>query len=180
MKAGRPAFVEETFLSFAEAYELILSLGAIPCYPTLADGTRPICEYEDSPEKLNDALRAGGIHMAEFIPVRNTPEVLERYVRAVRDAGIVVVAGTEHNTLDLLPIEPLCAGGRAISEELREVFWEGACVAAAHQFLSLHGECGFVDAAGRPNPAYAGAADRIDAFRRLGAAVIQRYLERHG
>ena len=33
MKAGKPAFVTETFLRFDEARELILALGGIPCYP---------------------------------------------------------------------------------------------------------------------------------------------------
>jgi hypothetical protein len=60
---------------------------------------------------------------------------------------------------------------------VKEIFWEGACVLAAHQFLTLHGACGFVDASGNPDPAYRSAAERIEAFRRLGAAVIQRYYE---
>ena len=46
MKAGKPAFVEESFLSFAEARRLVLELGGIPSYPVLADGASPICEFE--------------------------------------------------------------------------------------------------------------------------------------
>ena len=106
MKAGKPAFVEETFITFEEAHQLILELGGIPCYPTLADGTKPISAYEDPIEKLIESLRSSRIYMAEFIPIRNTPEVLQKYVMAMRAAGIPVLAGTEHNTLDLLrPIE---------------------------------------------------------------------------
>jgi hypothetical protein len=41
----------------------------------------------------------------------------------------------------------------------------------------LHGECGFVDAQGRPNPAYKSDEDRIRSFSQLGAAVIQRYFQ---
>ena len=48
MKAGKPAFVEETFVSFEEAHRLILELGGIPSYPTLADGASPICPFEAS------------------------------------------------------------------------------------------------------------------------------------
>jgi hypothetical protein len=60
---------------------------------------------------------------------------------------------------------------------VKEIFWEGACVVAAHQFLTLHGECGFVDAQGKPNPDYPDANARIAAFKSLGEAVIQRYLK---
>jgi hypothetical protein len=177
MKSGKPAFVAETFVNFDEAHRLILELGGIPCYPTLADGTSPICAYETPIDQLIDNIRGANVHMAEFIPIRNTPEVLTEYVKAMRAAGLAVVGGTEHNTLDLLPIEPTCIGGAPVPDEVQEIFWEGACVAAAHQFLTLHGECGFVDAAGEPNAAYETAEDRIEAFAKLGAAVIQRYYE---
>lgn len=177
MKSGKPAFVAETFGDFDEAHRLILELGGIPCYPTLADGTSPICAYETPIDQLIDNIRGLTVHMAEFIPIRNTPEVLTEYVKAMRAAGLAVVGGTEHNTLDLLPIEPTCIGGGAVPDEVKEIFWEGACVAAAHQFLTLHGECGFVDAAGEPNGAYETAEARIEVFAKLGAAVIQRYYE---
>lgn len=179
MKAGKPAFVAETFITFGEAYDLVLELGGIPCYPTLADGADPICEYETPVEKLIYETKKRNIHAAEYIPIRNKPEVLASYVKAMRSAGLVVTAGTEHNTIDLLPIEPTCAKGAPIPEEILEIFWEGACVAAAHQFLSLSGECGFVDEAGNPNSDYETAEERIQAFRGIGAAVIQRYYEAH-
>ncbi len=175
MKKGKPAFIPESFVDFPEAYRLILELGGIPCYPTLADGATPICAYEDPPEKLIDVLLARGVYCAEFIPIRNRPEMLERYVRAARAAGLVITAGTEHNTLDLIPLEPACIGGAPIPEKISEIFWEGACVVAGHQFLRLHGRCGYVDDSGNLNPAFAGREQRIEYFRRLGAAVIARY-----
>ena len=57
MKAGKPAYVEETFVSFDDACRLILELGGIPCYPTLADGTSPICPFETPVEKLIDEIK---------------------------------------------------------------------------------------------------------------------------
>lgn len=177
MKAGKPAYVAETFVNFEQAQRLILELGGIPAYPTLADGTSPICPFEEPVEKLIADIKARGFECAEFIPIRNTPEVLTQYVRAMRAAGLVVTGGTEHNTLDLLPIEPTCVKALAVPEEVKEIFWEGACVVAAHQFLTLHGECGFVDAQGKPNPDYPDANARIAAFKSLGEAVIQRYLK---
>jgi hypothetical protein len=177
MKAGKPAYVEETFVGFDHAYRLILALGGIPCYPTLADGANPVCPYEAPVERLIAETKARGILCAEFIPLRNSPETLTHYVRAMRAAGLVVTAGTEHNTLDVLPIEPACVQGLPIPEELREIFWEGACVVAAHQYRKFRGEPGFVDERGRPNAAYDTDEARIAEFRNLGAAVIRQYQE---
>lgn len=180
MKVGKPAYVDESFVGFTQAYRLILALGGIPCYPTLADGAKTICEYERDVEKLIHHVKGRNVHCVEFIPVRNQPDVLARYVKPMRQSGLVVTAGTEHNTLDALAMEPACAGGRRIPEEIQDIFWEGACVVAGHQFLALHGRCGFVDGKGNPNPAYETAKGRIEALRALGAAVIRRYRESNG
>ncbi|MBC8103096.1 MAG: hypothetical protein H7Z41_10970 [Cytophagales bacterium] len=177
MKAGKAAFADETFVGFDHAYRLILSLGGIPCYPTLADGAAPICAFETPPDLLIRRIKERGIHCAELIPIRNTPAVLGEYVRAMRQAELVVTAGTEHNTLDLLPLDPTCLNGEPIPEDVRAIFQEGTCVVAAHQYLTLAGQPGFVDASGALNPAYPSANERIAAFARLGAAVIGRYRE---
>jgi hypothetical protein len=176
MKAGKPAFVEESFLSFADARQLVLELGGIPSYPVLADAASPICQFEADADKLIDALTEREIHAVEWIPVRNKAAVVAEYVTKMRAAGFVVTAGTEHNTLDMIPLQPACKDGD-VPPAVRDVFWEGACVVAAHQFLSLHGECGYVDADGRPNSTFVSADDRIQAMATIGAAVIQRYFE---
>ncbi len=177
MKAGKPAFVGETFITFDQAKTLILALGGIPCYPTLADGVEPTCEYETPVEQLIENIQSAGIHAAELVPTRNQPDVLVEYVTTMRAAGLVVTAGTEHNTLDLGPIEPMCKGGQPIPAEAMDIFQEGARVVAAHQLLTLHGRPGLVDAAGEPNDAYASADERIAALARLGSAVIDAYRE---
>ena len=176
MKAGKPAFVEETFISFDDAYRLVLELGGIPCYPTLADGASPICQFEQSPDKLIAEIKGRNIHAAEWIPIRNKIHVLREYAKKMREAGLAITAGTEHNTLDLIQFDPFCKDGH-MPDDMRAVFWEGACVVAGHQFLALHGECGFVDGEGNPNPDYASADERIQAFARIGAAVMQRYYQ---
>jgi hypothetical protein len=176
MKAGKPAFVEESFLSFSEARRLVLELGGIPSYPVLADGASPVCEFESHLDKLIDELRERDVHAVEWIPVRNKRSVVADYVTKMRVAGLAVTAGTEHNTLDLIPFDPACKDGE-VPSSIREVFWEGACVVAAHQFLSLHGECGYVEADGHPNAAFLSADDRIRSMAKIGAAVIQRYFE---
>ncbi|MFW5732168.1 MAG: hypothetical protein ACOCZU_03060 [Planctomycetota bacterium] len=175
MKAGKPCFVAESFVSFAEAKELILELGGIPCYPTLADGTTPICAFEQPVGELIRNLRRRGIHCAEFIPTRNQPAVLQQYVSAMRDAGIAITGGTEHNTLELGPIDPPCAGGCHVPEPVREILREGAELVAAHQMLSLHGEDGYVTDNGEPNPAWETAEQRIADLSALGAAALGRY-----
>ena len=179
MKAGKPAFVEETFISFDDAYRLILELGGIPSYAVVADGAAPISHFERTPEELVDAVRGRNIHAMEWIPPRNTVDVLRDYVTKMRQAGLVVTAGTEHNTLDLIQFDPFCIDGD-VPDDIRAIFWEGACVVAGHQFLSLHGECGFVDGEGNPNPDYTSADERIKSFAKIGAAVIQRYFEACG
>lgn len=180
MKAGKPAFVEESFINVDEGRSLVLQLGGIPCYPVLADGAGACTEFEEDTVALAAKVRGMGFAAAEFIPVRNRPEVLAEYVLAMRKAGLFVTAGTEHNTLDLLPLEPTAAGGSAVPPEVAEIFGEGALVVAAHEFLAAHGETGFVDEKGAPNESYADDNERIKAFARLGAAVVKRYREVYG
>ncbi len=164
MKAGKPAFVDETYVTFEDAVTLVRELGGIPCYPVLADGAQPICGFEQTPQKLTANLKARNIHAVEFIPVRNTPEVLSQYVTVLRDAGLIVTAGTEHNTLELIPIEPTCVNGASIPDPAAAIFREGACVVAAHQYLTLRGERG-----------YTGEPGQIDEYASLGSAVIHAY-----
>jgi len=175
IKAGKSCFVEETFVTLSQAKELICQLGGISCYPVLADGTDPICEYEYPLDDFISTLKDNNFSMVEFITVRNSPQVLLEYATAIRKAGIVVVAGTEHNTLDMIPLKPLCAGKVDIPNELEEIFYEGICVIAAHQFLCANGKCGFVDSAGMPNPAYSCSEERIESFSKLGEKVIEKY-----
>ncbi len=172
MKAGKSAFVPETFVGFDHAYRLILALGGIPCYPILADGANPITSYESDVDALIAATHARRIFCTEFIPVRNTPEVLTRYVPVLRRAGFVVTAGTEHNTRDLIPIAPTCLDGVPIPAEIDAIFREGACIVAAHQHRVKNGETGFVDSNGNPNSDYADTEKRIKAFADEGAELI--------
>jgi hypothetical protein len=104
--------------------------------------------------------------------------VLREYVTALRSAGLVVTAGTEHNSQDLIGLEPICGDGSPVADDLKKVFWEGACVIAAHQFLVAGGEAGYVDGGGRLNSVYNDSEGRIGAFAALGAAVIERYFEK--
>lgn len=147
IKVGTPGFVPEVALSFADAYEYVLEMGGIPTYPTLADGSDPICPFEEPAAELASKLLERGIHAAELIPIRNTSACVDEYVKAFTDAGLIVMAGTEHNTLDRIPIEPACVDG-TVSDYAKAAFWEAICVVAAHQHLVAQGREGYVDATG--------------------------------
>lgn len=172
MKAGRPAFVEETPVPFTEALAFIRGLGAIAVYPTLADGVTPICGYEDPVEDLIERMASHDIFGAELIPIRNTPAVVERYVRAWRDAGVFVMVGTEHNTQERIPVAPTCLGGVPLSDEVLDIAWEGTCIVAAHQHLVRGGQPGYADRDGRLNPTFPDAETRIRYFAELGEELI--------
>ncbi|MDX1931857.1 MAG: hypothetical protein SFU56_04560 [Capsulimonadales bacterium] len=175
MKAGKPAYVPETFVSFEHAIRLILALGGIPCYPALLDGANPICGFETPVDALTQRLLDRGFTCAELIPTRNRAEALSDYVPALRNAGILVTAGTEHNTPERTPIVPTCLGGEPIPEPVETIFREGTCVLAAHQYRRSRGESGFVDRNGLPNPDFRTSEERIAAFRDLGQRLISAY-----
>ena len=161
LKSGKPAYVPETFVGFDHAYRLLLALDSIPSYPVLADGASPLTTYEESPDALAADLRARGIPAAEFIPNRNAPGVLSHYVHTLRDAGLLITAGTEHNTPELIPLAPTCLGGEAIPEDVQKIFWEGTCIVAAHQHLTE-----------KALPGFAPGSD-LDEFRALGESVME-------
>ncbi len=175
MKAGRPAYVEESCLDADTAYALVLALGGVPCYPILADGASPVCEFEASADELAAELTDRGIWCAEFIPSRNSAEIVERYASTLRGAGIIVLAGTEHNTVELVEMTVGCADGTALPDRVAGLFWEGTCVVAAHQYLAARERGGYVDARGRLNPDFATHEQRIAAFAGLGASVIEEF-----
>jgi len=167
MKSGKPAYVGEEFVDFDEAKATILGLGGIPCYPILADGASPINEFEASPEELVAGLQERDIHMAQFIPRRNTLETVERYAKPLREAGIPLTVGTEHNTLELIPMQPACEESAPLSDELLRDFWEGACICAAHQVLVARGETGYVDGDGR-------RVGDPEQLARIGAGLVEQ------
>ncbi len=151
LKFGGVAYVEEdndAFLSPREARQVFLNSGGIPVYPVLSDGTPVLTDKEKSPNLLSKELKKMGYWMAEFIPPRNSYKVLKKYVKVLRREGIVVTCGTEHNSLKGGLLTPLPKGLQYMDEELAEIFWEGCCIVAAHQYLRKIGEEGFVDQEG--------------------------------
>ncbi len=174
LKAGKVAYVEEkpeTFLSLEDAKSLILDMGGIPCYTLLIDGTKgELTEAERDPESLCDEILRNGIYCAEFIPTRNDINLLKKYASVLKGKGIILTAGTEHNTPKMEPMTPMCSGGVELDETLKEMFWKGACVIAAHQYLTSMERVGYVDAQGNRTD------EQIAKLESIGEAVIAYYL----
>lgn len=143
LKQGRVAYVDECFVSPENAADLIIGLGGYVSCPILIDGAPQILPGEGTPEELTANLLERHIGAAEFIPVRNDREVLTRYVKTLRNHGIVIGAGTEHNNATWIPLLPACRNGVPLGDELTQIFWEGACVAVAHQYLKAKGRAGY-------------------------------------
>lgn len=168
LKQGRVAYVDECFVNPEEAADLILGLGGYVSCPVLIDGAPQILPGEGTPQELTANLLARRIGAAEFIPTRNTPEVLAEYVKTLRNHGIVVGAGTEHNTATWGPLMPHCKGGIPLSDELNRIFCEGAYVAVAHQYLSAKGKEGY-----RFLPDITAREAQIQTMAALGSQVIK-------
>ncbi len=174
LKSGKVAFVEErqeAFLSLAGARSLILGMGGIPCYPVLAVGSKDdFTEVEREPEDLCDEILQRGVYCAEFIPTRNDIDTLREYVSVFRERGVILTAGTEHNTPRMEPMVPACSGGVELDETLKEAFWKGACVVAAHQYLTGIGRAGYIDHQGNRTD------EEITQLEAVGEAAIVYYL----
>ena len=167
LKQGKAAYVEESYISPEEAARLIAGLGGYVSYPILIDGAPSISPFEGPPEALVEHLLNRQIGAAEFIPTRNDVGVLSSYVKVLRDEGLVIGAGTEHNDAVWIPLLPACTQATPLTDELLDIFWEGACVAVAHQYLRAKGEAGFQFFADRDK-----RLAQLDSMGELGARVI--------
>lgn len=171
LKAGGAAFVPEeanAFLPMENVQKIILAARGIPTYPFLADDANGnFTDFENNIEKTAETLKKRGIHSVEFITTRNSIEVLEKYAGYLHENGFVVTFGSEHNTPASEPLELFARGKTPLTNYLKSINYEGACIIAAHQELVRSGQQGYVDASGQPN-----LVDRKD-FIKLGDELIQ-------
>ena len=70
--------------------------------------------------------RRGGVSSGPF-------ESLNLGLRTQDERANVIANRAEVGLRDLLPIEPTCVNGQPIPPDIRDIFWEGACVIAASQ-----------------------------------------------
>lgn len=174
LKSGGKAFVEEddkAFMSVEQVKEIILHAGGIPCYPVLLDDKNGnYTEFEANKEKMLQELVEKKVFSIELIPGRNNLDIFTGFVRYFHQNGFVVTFGTEHNAPDMIPLTCDCRGKVALTEELRRINYEGACVVAAHQYLKSEGLTGYVDVSG------AALRDKRADFIKLGNAVIRKFI----
>jgi hypothetical protein len=173
LKAGGKAFIEEdesTFMSIEELIEIILNAGGIPCYPVLLDDKNgSYTEYERDPELLWRNLAHRNIGCIELIPGRNDTQHLQNFTEFFNNKGFVILLGTEHNTPDMIPLTCNTRGNKPLSDELRKLSYEGACIVVAHQYLRAKDLEGFISKNGLPRN-----ADK-NSFITLGNAVIHYF-----
>ncbi len=143
LKQGKIAYVDECYISPEEAATLITGLGGYVSYPILIDGAPAVSPFEGPAGVLAENLLKRQIGAVEYIPTRNALETLTDHAKTMREYGFVVGAGTEHNDAVWIPLLPACKQQTPLSEELIALFWEGACVAVAHQYLRAKGQEGF-------------------------------------
>ncbi len=175
LKAGGKAFVEEednTFMNMDEVLEIIINAGGIPCYPVLLDDKNGnYTEYEKDPEQLHRKLSEMNIGCIELIPGRNDAGHLERFVLYFEARGFIILLGTEHNTPELIPLTCYTRGNKPLSEAMKRISYEGACVVAAHQYLRAKRQPAFISTRGKPRTA------EKESFIRLGNAVVHHYIQ---
>ncbi len=171
LKAGGAAFIPESpeaFLDMEVVCGIILNSGGIPTYPFLADDANGnFTEFEAPKEVVLEILKRRNICSVEFITTRNSLAVLEEYAGYFNENGFVVTFGTEHNTPAMEPVELFARNNSPLSNMLKEINYEGACITAAHQYLVATEGKGYVDQNGKPD------LTRRKYFATLGKALIE-------
>ncbi len=175
LKAGGAAFVPEeatAFLPMEKVQELIVAAGGIPTYPFLADDAQGnYTDFESDLDRVADQLTERGFHSVEFITTRNNVSLLERYAAYLHDRGFVVTFGSEHNSPAMEPIELFARHGVPLTDRLKLINYEGACLIAAHQQVVSQGLAGYVDTHGNADRA------KREEFVTLGDALIKHALD---
>jgi len=175
LKAGGAAFVPEdpkAFLPMRTVCDIILAAGGIPTYPFLADDAKGVyTDFEGDLEKVAKTLTERGFSSVEFITTRNDVVLLEKYALYLHEQGFVVTFGSEHNTPAMEPLELFARQSTPLTDTLKKINYEGACVVAAHQYVVAQGLPGYVGANG--------VADRSkrDEYIKLGDQLISRVVE---
>ena len=176
LKAGGAAFVPEdpkAFLPMQTVCDIIVAAGGIPTYPFLADDAKGgYTDFEGDLEKAAETLTQRGFASVEFITPRNDVSLLEKYAAYLDEKGFVVTLGSEHNTPAMEPMELFARNSTPLTENLKRINYEGACVVAAHQHLVQKGEVGYIDKNGN-----ADRSKKSD-FIKLGNEIINSVISK--
>lgn len=172
LKTGGAAFVPEdinAFLPMQTVCEIIIAAGGIPTYPFLADDENgKYTDFENDLKRVARQLKERGFHSVEFISTRNDVKLLEEYATYLHNQGFIVTLGTEHNSPMMEPVELYARNQTPLSDTLKRINYEGACVIAAHQHLISQGLEGYLD------KNEWGDSVKCEEFVRLGAKLIEQ------
>jgi hypothetical protein len=175
LKAGGPAFIPEPAAAFLDSElvcKMILNQGGIPTYPFLADDNNGnFTPFEASKEKAALTLKERNIWSVEFITTRNSLATLEDYVTYFSGEGFVVTLGSEHNTPAMEPITLFARKNTELSPVLKKINYQGACIVAAHHYLSATEGSGYIDANGIPD------FGKREQFINIGKALIEYLIQ---
>jgi len=170
LKAGGAAFVPEdpaAFLPMQSVCKIILAAGGIPTYPFLGDDAKGgYTDFENDLERVAKQLTERGFYSVEFITTRNDLYLLEKYAGYLHDQGFLVTFGSEHNSPVMEPVELFARHGTPLTDRLKQINYEGACVIAAHQHLVNEGLEGYLDDEGVAD------ISKREEFIDLGAQLI--------
>ncbi|MBF6628420.1 MAG: PHP domain-containing protein [Proteiniphilum sp.] len=170
LKAGGAAFVLEdpsAFLPMQSVCKIILAAGGIPTYPFLGDDAKGgYTDFENDLERVAKQLTERGFYSVEFITTRNDLYLLEKYAGYLHDQGFLVTFGSEHNSPVMEPVELFARHRTPLTDRLKQINYEGACVIAAHQHLVNEGLEGYLDDEGVAD------ISKREEFIDLGAQLI--------
>lgn len=173
--AGGAAFIPESPEALPDmemVCRMIRNAGGIPTYQFLADDANgKFTEFEAPKEKVAETLIKRNIWSVEFIATRNSVEVLEEYACYFYQKGFVVTLGSGNINPATEPIDLTARGGRAMTPLLIDINYQGACLIAAHQYLTAINGNGYLDAEGRPD------LENRESYIVLGEALIEFLLK---
>lgn len=160
--------VQDAFLPLQSVCEIIVAAGGIPTYPFLADNEKgEYTDFEGDLKSVAENLIKRGIYSVEFISTRNDIKLLEKYAGYLHNEGFIVTFGSEHNSPAMEPIELFARNGVTLTDKLKIINYQGACIIAAHQHLVAQGLGGYINESGEAERTKRGE------FVALGNELIQ-------
>ena len=151
MKQGGVGYVQpgpDTFPGVEQLHEMIVLLGALPCF-TWLDGTS---QGEQDIEELLGLMIDKGAVAVNIVPDRNwniaDPDVkavkvrnLYEIVRLAQERDLPLNIGTEMNKLGLPFVDDLSCEAL---QPYRDSLLRGACIMVGHTVLARYADCSYV------------------------------------
>ena len=127
-------FVQEEYMSLESGLKLLDDMGCVKCYPLLLDDDDgSFSELEENLISLKDYLLKHGISCVEFIPGRNSSQVVETAVDFFVGHGFIVLAGSEHHSMTLGHTSLLLD----ITKRVEEIVFKGCCSIVSYQHIGI-------------------------------------------